>query len=250
MSEVQSERKYRIDGASAQGVLEAIAPFTVATIHDPVAPIAWTRTTYLDTPALDYFRSGDGTRSRRLRVREYASAPDLASMPLLTGECWLELKESAACTRVKSRFCAAGEVIAAMIAAGELPPAWEERLAFLDGSRDLLRRIVRDRPAPVLTTWYRRTARAAGAVRVTVDEELSWALPCAIGARGLAAAPPRVFAKLASCVLEVKHAGPAPAWLEDALGGLPAPSDFSKFREGMRRLLQSGAGAEGSVSVS
>ena len=115
----------------------------------------------------------------------------------------------------------------------------------MDGADDPLSVIARELAiptmAPRLSTWYRRLCLAVDGspVRITLDEGLQFCLPRPIGRAGqpAAPAPSQVVAAFPSRILEVKHAGHLPAWLEGLLAHLrPAPGHFSKFRMGMEAL--------------
>jgi hypothetical protein len=124
------------------------------------AAMAYSRTTYFDTPDLSYYRSSSGTVKRRLRVREYAVPSDADEPPVVTDGCFLELKQSAGNLRTKTRLA---------LQPGDLP----RQLAALT-----------DAPlAPCVATLYRRRALidAVGQLRVTLDDRLMLCRPRPIG---------------------------------------------------------------------
>ena len=233
------EHKFGGDVTRADAVLDAVAPWTVAEVHDPDRPVQWTRTTYLDTDELAYYRSG-ATRgaSRRLRIREYASAPDLVEPPLLTGDCLLELKESLGNTRSKVRLHASPEIITTLVDSSghEMPGTARGDSRAVEMLRSWLRR---DRPRPRATTWYRRVARTgdAGNVRISVDRALFFARPESVGRAGMPAEPCGIVARAAEQVVEVKLTADAPTWLRKAMATLPESAGFSKFRVAMNAVL-------------
>lgn len=242
----EHERKFLVPATLATVFLDAVEGVTRVEIHDPSRPIAYARTTYLDTPSLGYLRSSASGVAKRLRIREYASAPDLETPPVLTGECFLELKESANSLRTKCRFAAPPEVIARLVqSGGEMFVSNDDPQSALGALVAMLRE---DLPAPRMTTWYRRVSRSGegGRVRVTVDDGLCFARPRTVGMPGrlAAPAPEDVVAQVEGRVVEVKYRGKAPAWLVEALRILPETLGFSKFREGMAALLGSSLSAE------
>lgn len=246
LAPAEHERKFLVPATLATVFLDAIASETRVEIHDPLRPVAFARTTYLDTSDLRYLRSSASGVAKRLRIREYASAPDLASAPVLTGECFLELKESADSLRSKIRFAAPPEMIAALVeTGGEMVLSSDDPQGALRALVTLLRQ---DSPAPRMTTWYRRVSRSGegGRVRITVDDGLCFARPRAVGMPGrlAAPAPQDVVAHVEGRVVEVKYRGEAPQWLVEALRLLPETLGFSKFREGMAALQSSSLSAE------
>lgn len=201
-------------------------------MYDRARPVAYTRTTYLDTDRMDYYRSGDDGESVhvRLRIREYAAASGLLDAPVLTGRCFLELKESIGPLRHKVRFAA--------------PPRAVQRLvgraaAVGDGARlnpSIARRLRQDRPEPRVTTWYRRAsfADARARVRITIDDAVRICKPCWPGEAGAAAEPGDTIAEVGGLIVELKYSGDAPDWLTRAVANLPRASGLSKFVLAMR----------------
>src|SRR3954464_4408492 len=87
------EQRFLLTRAQTVGFLRAVSTHTVPELHDRARPLSFTRTTYLDSVDLAYLRSCAGRVARRLRIREYAAASNLVERPLLTGHCFLELKQ-------------------------------------------------------------------------------------------------------------------------------------------------------------
>lgn len=243
------EWKFVVPRAIADGFLEAIAPHVRDEVHDPARPVCYTRTTYLDTSDYAFLRSSGTERSRRIRVREYASATHLGGAAILAGDPWLELKESADNTRTKIRFRAPSLLIGELIASHGHVSVDRESMEL-----DVLRAALREsRPLPRMTTWYRRESRASddGRVRITLDAGLTFARPQALGERGAPAKPDQIVERFTSRILEVKYSGDPPAWLVEAVAILPRPRELSKFREGMLAIarvdrVESRAGSEAS----
>lgn len=215
-------------------------------VYDESLPIAFSRTTYLDTPELTYLASSKEGVSRRLRVREYAGGAAAGEPVRLMDLCYLEYKESQARQRSKARVRVAAHDIAEIL----LRPT-----QLIDGSRNptraelraghvLVRELEGKRLSPQLTTWYRRQSLrdASGSVRVTLDTELAFCHPIRLGA-GSAGQPvlpaKRVAGHAPACMLEVKCMDEPPAWLERAMRtlGKPPGTRLSKYAMGMRMLL-------------
>lgn len=222
----EHERKFLVDEAAALSFLHAIAPHVEPLVHDPARPVAWNRTTYFDTANLAYFRGG----VRRLRVREYASAETTAAPAQLTGDCWLELKETTGTTRRKCRFRASSARIACLMEGVEVDAAGAELAECL---RD-------DRPRAVMTSWYRRSSWIAPAdgLRITLDHEVAFGPPSAIGIPGV-----EPWVRVPGLILEVKHAAEVPSWLLGALDAVPAQAPLSKYRLGMQLMAKARSGA-------
>ena len=227
----ETELKYAVRGLPLARFLRAVDGYVVPEVHDPLRPVQYTRTTYLDTADLAYFRSGEPGARVRLRIREYAAGATAAEAPALTGLCFLELKESEGRRRVKVRWRAPAALVRTLVASSGLlhgetgaPP-------------ELARRLRDDRPEPVATTWYRRRALGSeDGVRITLDDSIGFSAPVPAGAPGLPAAPAAPALALAGKILEVKYGGQAPAWLAAALTVLPPPTAASKFDLAMRAL--------------
>ena len=106
------ELRYLLSRGEMRRFLDAIAARTAVEIYDPARPISYTRTTYLDTDDLTYFRTGDGAPARRLRIREYAVATTPKDTPILSGVAFIELKEHDGPARRKVRLAASPAEIA------------------------------------------------------------------------------------------------------------------------------------------
>jgi hypothetical protein len=244
------EIKFAVPLAQAHEFLVATSGRLVPQVYDESLPIAFSRTTYLDTPDRRYLVSSEELVSRRLRIREYAGAPAAGTPVRLMNLCYLEYKESRAGQRRKARVR-----IAAQDAAGILA----NPLRLLDGSQHLglaeqeaAQMLVGElEGSPLstqLTTWYRRQSLrdTSGRVRVTLDTEIAFCHPLALDSwqRDEPALPPdRVAGHAPSCLLEVKCQGASPAWLRRAMSSLGEPPEkrLSKYAMGMRMLLQAAA---------
>lgn len=240
------EQRFLLTHAQTVAFLRAVSAHTMPELHDRARPLSFTRTTYLDSVDLAYLRSCAGRVARRLRLREYAAASTLLEPPLLTGDCFLELKESAGTVRSKIRLAAPRYVLERIIEGSIDIDSGLDCLADAGAKNALaaLRaEIAARRPVPCLTTWYRRASLSGedGRVRLTLDQGLSFCEPQPLGDPGDDARPSGVIARGPARVLEVKLHGQRPAWLEQATAGLaPAPS-FSKFQMGMVALRRRAA---------
>ena len=230
------ELRYLLSHGEMRRFLNAIAARTAIEIYDPARPISYTRTTYLDTDDLTYFRTGDGAPARRLRIREYAVAATPKEAPILSGVAFVELKEHDGPARRKVRLAASPDEIAQMLADREAGPSSN----MTAGQAELARELALPTMAPRLATWYRRLCLTADArrIRITLDENLTFCRPQPIGDAGSLAAPRdrEVIAMFPARVLEIKHSGEMPFWLGPALESLQPADSFSKFRMGMTAL--------------
>jgi hypothetical protein len=250
-SPAEVERRFVLKRAEAESFIQTVAPYLALDVYDQQRPIAYSRTTYLDTADLAYFRSCDGPVSRRVRIREYASAYGFDDPPTLTGLCVLELKEAAGPLRTKARFASPPSVISHIVRyRGESPLLERPPLDQLHALRAVQSCLVTDHLTPRLTTWYRRASLSGegGRVRVTLDEGIKFCHPCDVGEAGQAAEPVDLIAFGPGRVVEVKHVGPSPDWLSRAIEGL-TEANFSKFRVGMEALQRMSADTQQSRST-
>jgi hypothetical protein len=219
----QREQKFILEPHEAFSFWEIASSRLRPHCRDSARPLSFIRTTYFDTPDFAYYRCATGPVSRRLRAREYASATDAQDVPELTGVCVLELKQTSAGMRSKSRLNMAPGDVAGYLA----------RLAGGRGDGAL---------GPCLTTWYQRAALtdAEDRVRVTLDQRIRFCAPTPVGAPCAGVEPPDVIAYGPEFVLELKLWDEPPAWLARAVRGLDEAVGFSKFNAGMRAAEMSG----------
>jgi hypothetical protein len=237
------ERRFVLTEAEADDFRAQIASVTAPVVYDPQRPVAFTRTTYLDTEDLAYYRASEGPVVRRLRIREYASALALGDPPILSGACFLEYKESMGPVRTKARLAVPPWLIARILAdQGELPGRWRAEGRGASVLRRARHELHGCQWAPRLTTFYRRSSfmGEAGRVRVTIDEGIVFCRPCAIGHVGEVAPPGDVIAGFGDRLLEIKHHGVAPTWILKATERLVEAPSLSKFRMGMAALVGAG----------
>jgi VTC domain len=236
------ELRFLLTRSEATRFLTGAAERASTTTYDPERPISYTRTTYFDTADAVYLSPAAGEPARRLRVRQYASAGGPGEPPVFSGVGFIELKQHLGAARSKVRLAASAAEIAALLA----DPQTAVRAALMAGRGDAPVCIVAQElaiatMAPRLSTWYRRTCLTVKGepLRITIDDGLQFCRPQGIGRAGRPAtpAPREVVAAFPARILEVKHCGSLPAWLESLLAGLrPAPVHFSKFRMGMEAL--------------
>jgi hypothetical protein len=219
----QREQKYLLDAHTAFSFWEIASSRLRPHCRDSARPLSFVRTTYFDTPDLAYYRGLAGSVSRRMRAREYASAVDHNDVPELTGVCVLELKQTSAGLRSKSRVNMKPADVAPYLA----------RVASNRGEPMLV---------PCLTTWYQRAALtdADDRIRVTLDQRVRFCAPTPVGAPCVGAEPPDVIAHGPAFILELKLWDAPPAWLERATRGLSEAVGFSKFDAGMRAAEAAG----------
>lgn len=254
------EQRFLVDPDEAGRFLTAIRPSMPLCLRDPARPIEHVRTTYYDTDELTLFRTRSADSDWRVRVRQYASSSSLGAPALLGAACALEVKEIAAHGRRKLRAVGSPVDVWGLLqgrrvdteaepaarceprhrfgrlAAGSSPaPLHDLMLAGpLAGPLDHARRaIAAGALRPRLTTWFRRLTYAGFGARVTVDQQIEFARPVAIGAPGELAAPADVGGHGPPLVLEIKLRVGPPAWLATAMHRLLVPTLFSKFRDGL-----------------
>jgi hypothetical protein len=245
----EQERRFLLTRSQVVDFFAAVGSRAELEVYDPARPVSFTRTTYLDSDDLAYFRSCEGPIARRLRIREYALAESLSDVPELSGSCFLELKQNAGDARSKVRLSAPVERMERIIAGvhdDDLRLEGPEQAAAL---ATLERELASQRVAPRLTTWYRRTCLTSegGRVRVTLDEGLTFCKPQRLGRAGQPVNLTRVVAYGPARILEVKFRGEEPDWLARATASLSAASNFSKFRMGMMAVEQSSSARPASL---
>jgi hypothetical protein len=213
----QREHKFLLDAHTAFSIWQVATQRLARQRCDGGRPLSYVRTTYFDTPDYAYYRGSGTPLSRRLRVREYAAASEPGAVPELTGVCVLELKQSAAGRRSKSRV---------VIAPGDVGAYLQ---GFTGGADDAPLE-------PCMTTWYQRAALtdADDRLRVTLDAGIRYCAPTPLGSPCVGLEPPEVIAHGPAFVLEIKLWDEPPIWLARAIRDLKEAVGFSKFTAGMR----------------
>jgi VTC domain len=237
------ELKFMVSLERARAFLGAMRDRLHVTVYDPAWPVAFARTTYLDTLDWRYLRSSGADVWRRLRIRQYAGAPDDGVPARLTGLCFLEYKESAASRRRKARLRIFPQDIAVILRDPQASlTAYRHR--DTDAVDVLLREMAGATLAPQLMTWYRRQSLgdAGGRVRVTVDTEIAFCLPfepaLMSGLEMYDCGPAQAVGQAPPCLLEIKYDRAPPDWLVAAVRMLGAPPvvRLSKYVMGMQLL--------------
>lgn len=236
------ELRFLLTRSEAGRFLKALDGRAQVATYDPEHPISYTRTTYFDTADSAYLTSSVSEPARRLRVRQYAVAEAADEPPVFSGVGFIELKQHLGASRAKVRLAASADEIAALLKDPRAALAGADDALANDPRAIVARELAVPTMAPRLSTWYRRVHLITPdmPVRLTMDEGLLFCQPQPIGRAGLPGTPaPRdVVAAFPSRILEVKHAGILPAWLQQLLGGFrAAPTHFSKFRTGMEALV-------------
>lgn len=215
----EGERKFLVEADAARAFWEIATAKLQPRVEVDARPIAYSRTTYYDTPDLAYYRSGHTAVARRLRVREYGHAAHTDELPVLGDQCFVELKQSANGMRSKARR---------MVDTAQVPASLTE----LAGDATL---------EPCVATWYRRRALTDGAntLRVTLDDHLMLCRPRPLGSSFSPLTDDEIVGHGPAFIVEVKSFGPFPGWLSRALEGLQEAVGFSKFMLGMGAVEQS-----------
>ncbi len=223
------EHRFLVDTAEARRFLDTVRPHLPFCLRDPDQPIEFVRTTYFDTDELTLFRSHSRGSARRVRIRQYASAPDHRTPPRLGGTCAFEVKESTLLGRRKARLVGLPEDIARILAGRDGGVARRAPPLLDAAARSIELELMR----PRLTTWFRRLTFEAKGLRVTLDQATEFARPTELGKAGQLAAPLWVVGRGPPLVLEVKLRVEPPVWLWTAMRRLSVGTQFSKFRDGL-----------------
>lgn len=241
------EERFLVESEEAHAFLDEVRPHLRMYLRDPDQPVEFVRTTYFDTDALTLFRSELPAGAWRVRIRQYASAPDQQTPPRLGETCAFEVKESTREGRRKLRLVGTPAEIARFVGGGDDEPRNGRLPSLLDHAA---RAVQLGHLVPQLTTWFRRLSFAAAHARVTLDQRIEFARPNGLGMPGEAGAPGAVVGHGPPLVLEIKLRQPPEGWLADAMRRLFLATEFSKFRDGVLALRQSERKAEGSQSES
>jgi len=237
------ELKFVVPLERARAFLGAMRDRLRVNVYDAAWPVAFARTTYLDTLDWRYLSCSSADVLRRLRIRQYAGAPDDGVPARLTGVCFLEYKESAASQRRKARLRIVPQDIAVILRDPRAGLA-TYRHRGIDAADVLLREMAGVTLVPRLMTWYRRQSLtdAGGRVRVTLDTEIAFCLPLdpAVMSEGgtYECEPVRGVGQAPECLLEIKYERTPPDWLTAAVRTLGAPPAvrLSKYVMGIQSL--------------
>jgi hypothetical protein len=240
---VEYELKFVVPLERARAFLAEMRDRLHVKVYDPGWPVAFARTTYLDTPDWRYLRSSSAGVLRRLRIRQYAGAPAGGAPARLTGLCFLEYKESAAGQRRKARLRIFPDDMAVILRDPQASLA-AYRHRDMAAADVLLREMAGVTLVPQLMTWYRRQSLvdAGGRVRVTLDTEIAFCRPLEPALMSEVetseCGPVRAVGQAPECLLEVKYERAAPDWLVAAMRvlGVPPALRLSKYVMGMQLL--------------
>lgn len=229
--EAEVEHRFSIDARRADGFIDRIAAHDPVDVYDPASPVTYVRTIYFDTTERRLFHSTESAATARVRVRQYASAPDRYTAPVITDLCAFEVKVSHFGSRRKARLVDSPAEIDRLL----YGDGWrhDPHLAEVRALRRAARAIAGDELRPVLTTYFRRVSHTVPGVRVTVDDGVTYAGPSSIARAGELAAADGVFTSGQEQVLEVKLSIQPPAWLAEAMRSLRAAEGVSKYHHGM-----------------
>jgi hypothetical protein len=223
------EYRFLVDADEAGRFLDAVHPHLPVYVRDPDEPVEFIRTTYYDTEDLTLFRASGSRSAWRVRVRQYASAPDLDTPAHFASTCAFEVVEHAGSRRRKMRALGSPHDIARILTGaprGRIAPLLDYAARAVEGGQ--LR--------PSLTTWFRRMAHASPGVRVTVDQRIEFARPTGLAGPGEIAVARAVVGRGPPLVLEVKLQLESPVWLLSAMQQLFLVTQFSKYRDGLLAL--------------
>jgi hypothetical protein len=248
----RAELKYQIDGTRVAdflgGVLKHLRPHRFRGEGVSTLPDAhhYSTTIYFDTPSRALLEASrrDFCRNYKIRVREYydlhSSLTELATDPTQIVRyqpwLWFELKRRHGDHTTKHRLrLPKAEVPGFFRGASSLAPTSVDERADLAAIQAAMDELGEPLEASVLVN-YRRLAfqDATETLRVTLDLELAfYAPPEDLWTRERALVrgtfgTPRERAR--NGVLEIKHRGPLPAWLSDALARAQVePEQSGKF---------------------
>lgn len=199
--ERRHERRYVLDPAEAQPLLEVVARY----LQPEQYATSRTKTTYFDTTDRELYQRKP--KSTRVRLREYGD-----------GATFVELKYTNGSGRVKLRLPLETSFEATWSRIVDTAPA---QVALSD-------RVRAGQLTPCLRTEYRRQCfrSVGGNLRVTLDTELVIDSPSGDRRIPFGSRP----------VLEVKYRFGVPAWLQHELDGLVEAPAFSKFSWGCAAL--------------
>jgi hypothetical protein len=234
----QDERRYELERADAERVLEVLAAHLEVVTYGDAPPTTLVATIYFDTADQYYLlraKSGGKTSSVKVRAREYMPISDDEERRVLdhAKHCYLERKERTGTIRDKYRIRVEKDELAPILAHKQDLPNGSELLQSEIKGRALL---------PSMISMYERRVWGSEGLRITLDERIRYYSPPPGAYEDLAAMAPSELgpphAMGPKRILEVKHAAGQvqPAWLVTLLSELPEATGFSKFIDGMQRL--------------
>ncbi len=239
--QVEREHRFVVSSQEAHRFISLASRYLRVQVYDSERPLAYSRTTYFDTPDWHYFTDEEAGIERRIRLRQYASASDRSSPATLSGLAYLEYKESIGSVRDKQRFVAEPGELGGLMLGRRLSQENRKKLAESPLLASLAEAIRECRLCPIFSTWYRRVSLAHEEVRLTIDEDVAFCPPLAIEEAGAQAEPPRILKRVPGRILELKVLGDMPSWLSSALESLAGCETPSKFHLGMHMLASPGS---------
>ena len=185
------EERFLLTRAQVTRFFASLARHAAVEIYDRERPIAYTRTTYLDTDDFAFYRSCDrpgGAPAAVSRIRDGGVAGRRAD-PVVARRPGAQADRR----DVALEGAAVGDADRA--AAADRTPAGSATIRSRSSSSCALGVIQQElrhpTMAPRLTTWYRRAALTAesGRIRITLDERLTFCRPQIGGVIGAEVAP-------------------------------------------------------------
>lgn len=186
---------------------------------------------YLDTPTLDCYREYQEAQPFRtkVRVRRYGYEGSYEHA------CWIEIKTKHNGNSLKRRFCSNTEGLVDFMAGNDV----YERLKDLNADCPELSKIyhtartlvTRHALRPVVRVDFQRMAfqkASSRNVRITVDRNLTFRT-----------AERKQVAGFDGIILEVKHTGERPPWLNEffAALGISRSGRFSKYARAVKKVI-------------
>lgn len=229
---VEHEYRYLLSSPSARQLVDTVSKHLSLDVYDSSRPVAYSHTTYYDTPNQSCWLGELSGSGERVRVRQYASAATTTSQPIASSLAYLEFKRSADSFREKIRYSRPCAELRELLSRDSISPLPAQKLA-----RELATQIRQGELSPVFSTWYRRISMSQESVRVTIDENVVFCQPSAIKNEGEGLNPPATCGRVSGRIVEIKHRGVIPHWLEKATERLSGAESVSKFQRGMKILL-------------
>lgn len=222
------ERKYPLCVAVLDDAVRSLRG--ILPVHHYAGPHDWSniRTTYLDSLDFQCFQEylQDLPVRRKVRIRQYGANGKIEDL------CWFELKLKHESLSLKRRFCCKREDVQPFLQGQDISerigPEQDPKVLH---AYKMVRSAIQDlHLLPVVRVDYERIAfqdATDPTLRMTLDRSLRFC-----------SASREYQGRLEGLVLEIKHAGDRPAWLNtlrDELG-LKRMFRYSKFGRCMKRL--------------
>jgi hypothetical protein len=230
------ERRFVASVADPDALAASLAGDAPPIVLDAARPIAFARTTYLDTAdgrlLANSLAFGNGVPRVHVRIREYAGAVAAGDAPTLTNGRYLEIKHIDGENRRKLRWRLSDDV--AVHEPAWIADAWHRARAEADAKLGALATLDGASLAPVVTSLYRRTSFVIEhGVRITIDSAIEFATPASVQSTPDRFRPAAVAAYGGRAIVEVKFERALPPALAAALRPLTESPSLSKFHLGM-----------------